>query len=287
MIVFCHNELNECMRTIFTILIIIAGLYLLYAMLVYLFQKQLIFHPVSLPKNHIFTFHKIDTRCREINIKTEDGVALNALFFKADDPKGVIVYYHGNAGNLDNWGLLADEYIERQYHFLVWDYREYGKTGGDLTYENLIEDSETVFDYARENYPDLEQIPYGASLGTALAAHVANRYQTTKLILETPYYSMKRISKEYFPGLPYDWLLKYPLNTYKQLKGFQGDVYIVHGTADEVIPYKHSTMLKDAFPKQVSLTTVHNSGHNDLPFHDPYRKWLDEVLGDKVGGRHQ
>ena len=270
------------MRTIITILVILTSLYLLYSLLIYAFQKQFIFHPVSLPKNHIFTFDNVTTQHREVNIKADDGTELNTLIFEVEKPKGIIVYYHGNAGNLDNWGTLASEYLARGYHFLVWDYREYGKTSGKLSYQHLLNDSKVVFNYAREEYTDdLLKIPYGVSLGTAPAAHVADFYQTEHLILETPYFSIGKLARQYFPGLPYDWLLKFPLNTYKQLKKYKGAVHMIHGTADEVIPYKHSKMLKNAFPEKVHLTTVLESGHNDLPFYETYDQWLNAILGEK------
>ncbi len=266
------------MRSFLVFVLILVGLYLIYGLLVFLLQKTVIFHPRTLSENHTFKFDSINQEYEELNIEAHDGILLNALLFKVKKPKGIIVFFHGNAGNIANWGMLAPTYLNFGYHFLVWDYREYGKTGGTLTYSNLIQDSEAVVNYAGEKFPDLEIIPYGASLGTSLAAHVADKNQTPKVVLETPYYSMKRLAKTHFPGLPHDILLRFPFNTSEPLKTYQGDIYAIHGAKDNVIPYHHSKSLKSAFPDKMQLTIVENSGHNDLHYHQAFQDWLKKVL---------
>ena len=270
------------MRTIVTILLLLLGLYLLYGVIVALFQRQFIFHPVTLPQNFQFKFDNVSTSWQEINVEAQDGLPLNALLFKADNPNGVIVFFHGNAGNLNQWGMIGDKYAEYGYHCLIWDYREFGKTKGALTHANLLEDGEAVYQYAKDQFPELPVIPYGVSIGTAPATHVAQKYQPNRLVLETPFFQFKQLAKTHFPGLPYDLLLRYRFDNYKAIKGFNGAVFMIHGTADQVIPYHHATALKDSFPEKVKLTTVPGADHNELDYHESYPDWLDEALNPGV-----
>lgn len=268
------------MRIIVIVSFILITLYIIYGLFVYLSQREMIFQGDPLPKSHVFKFDSAHQNYEELNIEADDGTALNSLLFKADDPKGIIVYFHGNASNNAMWGNIAETYLKRGYHLLLWDYRGYGKTKGKITFNNIHRDSETVYEYASEKYPDLEIIPYGVSLGCALAIHVANKYQSKRLILETPFFSMKRLAAEHFPGLPYSILLKFPFDNYSSLKTYVGQAYVIHGTSDNVIPYHHSAKLKDSFPGKLQLTTINGSGHNDLNYYSSYSEWLSEALGD-------
>ncbi len=266
------------MRVLVIISFTLIGLYFLYGLFVYLSQKQMIFQPEKLPKDYVFKFSDEHQIYEEFNIEADDGTALNSLLFKADNPKGIIVYFHGNASNNAMWGTISKSFVNREYHLLLWDYRGYGKTNGPLKFNNIHRDSEAVYEYASENFPDLEVVPYGVSLGCALATHVANKYQTKRLILETPFFSMKQLAAEHFPGLPYSTLLKFPFNNYKSLKTYSGQAYAIHGTADNVIPYHHSVKLKDSFPDRFHLTTINGSSHNDLNYYESYSKWLSKAL---------
>jgi len=266
------------MRTFLIGLLIAVALYSLYGLLVYCFQKKLIFQTAPLPQNYIFTFDNVGQQCRELHLEAHDGVNLNALLFRADEPRGLVLFCHGNGGNIAEWGALAETYVNRQYHFLVWDYREFGKTKGKLTYQNMLKDAETVYAYAKEYSDGLPVIPYGVSLGTALATHIGQKYQVAKVVLETPFYTMQRLAREHFPGLPYGLLLQFPFDNHAHLKHYNGAVFMIHGTEDRIIPYSHAQALESAFPEKIHLTTVDGSGHNYLAFYQAYRDWHNEAL---------
>src|SRR6187402_597718 len=102
---------------------VIPVLYILVCGLLYFFQEKIIFHPQKLNKEYVFQF---DQKFEEKNIKTEDGIILNGLLFRADSSKGLIFYLHGNAGSLDAWGVVADTYTPLHYDVFLLDYRGYG-----------------------------------------------------------------------------------------------------------------------------------------------------------------
>ena len=69
-----------------------------------LFQERLIFLPTHLDADHEFAFQR---PFEELFIDTQDGASLNGLYFPVDNPKGLILYYHGNSGDLDRWGNVV------------------------------------------------------------------------------------------------------------------------------------------------------------------------------------
>src|ERR1700710_2997008 len=81
---------------------------------------------------------KFNAPFQELPITTADGKKLDAILFKAKDPKGVIFYLHGNNGGLDKWGKLAETYTDLHYDFFVFDYRGYGKSEGAITNEDTF-----------------------------------------------------------------------------------------------------------------------------------------------------
>lgn len=82
-------------------------LFLIYVMIsasLYFLQEKLIFLPTPLEQDYVFNFeHDFE----EIFLTAADGAVINALHFKANDPKGIVLYFHGNAGNLSRWGEIT------------------------------------------------------------------------------------------------------------------------------------------------------------------------------------
>ena len=98
--------------------------------LVYLMQEKIIFYPTKLAQDHPFEF---DSDYEELSIVAEDSVFLNGLLFTVDSSAGLIFYLHGNAGALDSWGEVAEEYTKLNYDIFILDYRGYGKSEGSIS----------------------------------------------------------------------------------------------------------------------------------------------------------
>ena len=102
------------------------------------------------------------------------------------------------------------------------------------------------------------------------------------LILESPYYSLKRTAKRYTPFLPLSLLLRFPLQTYKWLKYVTCPIKILHGTNDRLIPYKTAVKLSQINPTHKRLYSVIGAGHNNLYTKEEYHRMLDEILNSKL-----
>jgi pimeloyl-ACP methyl ester carboxylesterase len=268
------------------VLVGIAGILLvaygLYLFLIYEAQKSLIFQPKPVPESYEYQYDHIDTAAVSPVIKGQDSLRLSTLLFEHANPKGILVFYHGNADNLADIQEPVERFYRRGYHVLIWDYREYGKTGGALTYENLRRDAMQVARYADSSYA-LPVIPFGRSLGTALAAHVAAKLQVPEVLLQSPFYSFQALGPHYLKGVPFELLLHFPFNTYRSLKQYKGQIGVIHGQEDFIIPFEQSRMLQDSLrTDRFHLQPSREAGHNTLPFYPTYYIWLDRWLGKPV-----
>jgi pimeloyl-ACP methyl ester carboxylesterase len=132
--------------------IAVISLISLYAIIcgsLYFFQENIIFRPTVLSQNHIYKF---SYPFQEIFLRAEDGGIVNAVLFKNESPKGVILYFHGNVGDLDRWGRITQYFANKNYDVLVMDYRTYGKSSGDLNEAVLYSDGQMCYDYLKKNY---------------------------------------------------------------------------------------------------------------------------------------
>ena len=93
--------------------IVVIGLISLYAIIcgsLYFFQENIIFRPTVLSQDFIYKFsHPF----QEIFLKAEDGGIINAVLFKNENPKGVILYFHGNVGDLNRWGKITEYFANK------------------------------------------------------------------------------------------------------------------------------------------------------------------------------
>jgi len=143
-----------------------------------------------LAAEHLFQF---DQPFEEYFIKTPDGETLNALLFKSPNtPKGFILYFHGNAGNLQRWGNYAIDFTELDYDILMVEYRGYGKSTGTPSEVDFYADAQVVLDWAKANIPFSRLIIYGRSLGSGVATQLAIKNSPDLLILETPFNELKK-----------------------------------------------------------------------------------------------
>lgn len=256
------------------------GLLILYAVvsgLLALFQEKLIFMPEVLPQDYTYEF---SSDFEELYLESHDGKAqLNALHFKVKNPKGIVVYYHGNAGQLADWGLVVQDFVESDYDVLVMDYRGYGKSTGKLSEKALYSDALLFYEYASERYPEDKITVYGRSLGTTFAAYVAAKKNPSKLFLEAPFYSLNYIVQQKFSTFPVTWSLKYHFPTDKFVKDVTCPIVIFHGTDDNLIDIENSKKLADLIPdNQLRFISIPNGGHNDLVNEKEYREAIDSLL---------
>ena len=249
-------------KKFFIIAFILVNIYGLLCGVIYFFQENLIFMPSVLSQEHVF---EMKNSFEEVNLESSDGAKLNGLHFKKENPKGVILYFHGNAGDLQGWGQLTEYFVDLDFDVIIMDYRGYGKSTGEISMENLYKDTDLWYNYTKQFYKESDITVYGRSLGTTFATYLAAQHLPRKLILEAPFYSMEAIAKSRFSFLPIKYLLDYKFPTYQYIDEVTCPITIYHGTKDKVISYDQGKKLFDSFTiDSKKLITIPDGGHNNL-----------------------
>ncbi|MDR6490031.1 alpha-beta hydrolase superfamily lysophospholipase [Chryseobacterium vietnamense] len=249
--------------------------YIMLCVGIYFYQEKIIFYPEKLPDNYKFKF---EGDFEEVSITTKDGKHLNAVLFKAPNPKGVIFYLHGNGGSIKGWGEVAQLYRSMNYDTLILDYRGYGKSEDKVnSKDQLFSDVESAYEELLKRYPENKIIIIGYSVGTGLAAKLASEHNARLLILQAPYYSIEDEMNQKFSFLP-KFLLKYNFETGEYLKTVQSPVVIFHGDKDEVINYKASLKLKNNFKKGDRLIVLKDQYHNGITDNLDYQNAMKAIL---------
>ena len=159
------------------------------------------------------------------------------------------------------------------------DYRGYGKNGGEFSEASMYADAQVFYNYTKSLYQENQIVVYGRSLGTAFATSVASKNNPSKLILETPFYSITSVAKQRFPFLPVDWLLKYCFESYKLAEDVACPTLILLSGNDEVVPYESGLKLAQEF-NTVKIVSIEEAGHNNQSEYDLYWTELTDFLMD-------
>jgi alpha-beta hydrolase superfamily lysophospholipase len=209
-------------------------------------------------------------------------VKISAVLFKAPDrPKGMVLYFHGNARNINRYAKLMPNFTRNGYDVLILDYREFGKSTGELTEASLYEDALLMYKVARTRFAPWQIVVYGKSIGTGIAAQLASVRDCKRLILETPYYSLADVaasSVRVFPTGVIDFMLKYKLPANEFLPKVTAPITIFHGTEDNTVPYASGKKLEEFFKKGDEFITIKGGQHNNLNDYPLFQAKLDSVL---------
>jgi len=249
------------------ILGIIALVYLTLLVGFYFLQDRFVFQTKKLSKNYTFTF---DQPFEEYFIAAGDDT-LNVLLFRTTQPaKGLILYFHGNADNLQRWGNYAIDFTSLSYDILMLDYRGYGKSTGTPSETILYSDAQVVLTWVQSNIPYSKLILYGRSLGSAVASHLATTTNPDLLMLETPFDELN--------SALYTFSSRYTFPTKDFMPKVICKKVIIHGTSDWVVPLSSALRLKPLLKDGDQFVIIEGGSHNNLRDFDKYHKTLKEVL---------
>jgi pimeloyl-ACP methyl ester carboxylesterase len=259
------------LNTLLYILIIYAALILL----VYLVQEKFIFKPEKLSQNFEYKF---DVPFEELFFDVEPGVSINGLHFLSKEPKGLILYFHGNSRSIKGWSKYARDFYRYQYDVVLVDYRGFGKSTGKRSEKEMLQDMQFVYEKLKDEFTESHLIVYGRSLGSGFATKLASDNKPRYLILDAPYYNFIKVIERFLPFLPTRFILRYHLRTDRWIRKVNCHTYIIHGTKDWLIPIKHSEELQRINPDKITLIRIHGGGHNNLPSFHEYHNFIRDIL---------
>ncbi|MGH2552828.1 MAG: alpha/beta hydrolase [Chitinophagaceae bacterium] len=256
---------------------IVIIIYVLFGATLYFLQDAILFHPVSLKRDHHYNFPEPH---REINIAINDKDTLSLVDFSSTDTstRGIVLYFHGNKKNISWYSKYIPYFTRHGYQVLMIDYPGFGKSTGKLTEQKLYDWALQVYKIAHKRFSADSIIIYGKSMGTGIAAQLAAKRDCKRLILETPYYDFPSVVSHYLPLYPVRWMLHYDLPTYEYLKVVSAPVTIFQGTKDKLVTYSNAKRLKPILKKGDEFITIKGAGHNNLYKYKELTGKLDSLL---------
>ena len=245
------------------LLLLIAG-YTAILLNLYFNQAGMLYLPDYPGSNSDTTPAAVGLSFNTVQLTTTDGLQLNAWYLPAVNERGVILFCHGNAGNIGNRISTLKLFNQLGLSSLIFDYRGYGLSEGKTTEAGTYRDADAAWLYLRnQGYDESEIIIMGRSLGAAVAAELAHRNRPKAVVLESSFTSVPDIAADLYPLLPVRWLSRFDYNTLGYLQSITAPLLIIHSRDDEIIPFSHGQRLFAAAnpPKQfLELKGGHNDG---------------------------
>ncbi len=241
----------------------IFSVYLVMGAILYIFQSHFIYFP---DREIVSNPHNIDLAYDAVTFKSTDGVELFGWFVPAERERAVILFCHGNAGNISDRLQYIKMLNSMQFSVFIFDYRGFGKSHGSPTEEGTYIDTRSAWDYLTQTrgVDPGDIVLFGESLGGALAARLASETHPAALILQATFTSIPDMAAHLYPVFPARWLSRYHYDTLEYLRRVTVPVLIAHSKDDEIVPYSQGLELYHAArePKQfLDLKGDHNNAY--------------------------
>ena len=225
-------------------------------------ENFFVFHPQS---DFDMTPDQMRLSYESINFEADDGPKLHGWFFPLPEKRPVILFCHGNAGNISHRLENIQKLLSIGFQVFIFDYRGYGKSSGTPSRKGIYSDGLAAYDYLLENRgvaPD-RIILFGRSLGAAVATEIATKKKAERLILESAFTSTKDLARTMplfallSPFLPAHY------NNLNKIRHLSIPKLIIHGNVDQIIPFQMGQVLFEAAAEPKEFYAIEGAGHND------------------------
>jgi fermentation-respiration switch protein FrsA (DUF1100 family) len=231
-----------------------------------------------------------------------DGHEHEGWLFRGGDSPATLLFMHGTNYNAsDMW--LTEERAQLfggflrgiGCNFFVFDYRGYGQSDSETTEQGTYLDAEGAL-ACLHNRSDIDAsriVFYGFSLGTGVATELALREPSAGLILRAPYTSMREMVRWRYPKMRVPlavapWLPRTRYDSAAKISRVRVPVLIMHGDADERVPYEMGRRLYDLAPEPKTFVTFPGAAHADFPLDlmvPAIRRFLEQTTPEAASAR--
>lgn len=268
------------MNNIIYIILIVVIVYIAICAFYYIFQERFIFVPWGKKRSDAPIL--LGSEFTEYFLDGAYNGRIHAIHIKVRNPRGIILYFHGNTGSIDRWGAISEELTSFGFDIFLPDYRGYGKSRGQRTEETLYSDALLCYKKVLELYPENKICIYGRSLGTAMATWLAAYTHPGAVVLETPFNNLIEVAMHHSKIIPVKLFLRYTFRNDLHLKRAKAPVLIAHGTKDNIVKYKSGLRLYKSLKDHTDaeMLTIPGGNHGNLNgfpvFRDTLNRFFDK-----------
>lgn len=203
----------------------------------YIQQPKMVFYPLAelkaTPKEWGLPYD-------DVTLTTSDNVRLHGWYLPAKESKQVILFFHGNGGNISHRGDSLEIFHSLGLNVFIIDYRGYGKSEGSMSEQGFHLDAFAAWQYlvTKRGFQAQDIIIFGRSLGGAVATQLATQVDEKALIVESTFSSVNDMASMLMPLISKLIYLRYSFNTENIINQVASPVLLIHSKDDDVVPYE-------------------------------------------------
>ena len=256
-------------------IISLAAFYLIFLVILTLFQRKFIYFPYKLDRE--FEYPLYVPQLEEVFITCGDGITINGLYAPGKENTPTVLIFHGNAGNITHRDMILQGFNRLGYSVLLIDYHGYGKSEGQPSEKNLYLDGKASLEWLnkeKKRKPE-EIVLFGKSLGSGVAVELATKNSFKGLILESPFTSIASVARSHFPYnfFPVSLLLMDKFDNATKIKRVDSPLLITHGTEDTIVDKREGEKLFKQANMPKELYFIEGADHNNMQYYNPQKYW--------------
>ena len=259
------TKVSRMSRTLVSIVVIAAVVYLALCAALLVFQRALIYFPQP---------RAIGTSEALLTLAVDDAQV--QVTVRAHDGPNALIYFGGNAEDVSR-SLSEFSQAFPDHALYLLHYRGYGGSSGSPSEEAIARDAMTLFDLVYATHPHIAVV--GRSLGSGVAVRLASLRPAARLVLITPYNSLEELAARQYPIFPVKWLLRDKFESWKYAAHIAVPTLVIAAQNDEVIPRSSTDRLYTQFANGVAvLKVIPGVGHNSIGESPEYLKLIGDGL---------
>lgn len=237
--------------SIFRLIRSILIIYILIGFWAFFFSDRLIFLPRSSSYEENQDFVKLESR---------DKIQITGIYLPLPKAKYTILYSHGNAEDLGEILPRLRDLRDIGFNIFSYDYQGYGTSQGKPSVKAAYQDVNAAYEYLTQTLgiPANQIIVYGRSVGGGPSVDLASRQPVAGLVIESSFTTAFRVVTR-IPIYPFDKFLNID-----NIKNVNCPVLVIHGNADQVIPFSHGQQLFAMVDQPKLSLWVNGAGHLNL-----------------------
>ena len=274
--------LRDMLGTALSIVGLLAFSWLALVALLAFQERRLIFFP---SRNLAAAPADFGLRAEELSITAADGVSLHGWWIQGPGDR-VLIWYHGNAGNIGDRLHNARWFVDRLgVDVVLVDYRGYGRSRGTPDEDGVYLDGLAIYDAVAARSVRADDIVlFGRSLGGAVAIETALLRPAGALVLESVFRSVPALAREHYWFVP-SAVIRTRMDNESKIRRVQAATLLLHGDRDSIVPLAHGRRLFELAASPARLHVIEGAGHNDtyLVGGEPYAEMWGAFLRDTAG----
>lgn len=253
------------LRILFIIFVIITSIFVffIYKYGIRFLKNKLYYVPY---KEHILK--KPNENIKDIFIpfetKKDKKLNIHGWLFDENKEKPIILFCHGNAGNISYRNEIMNDFIKLNIPFFIFDYKGFGKSDGSTDIDSTYDDTLLCYNFLSDKFKDRKIIPIGESIGSYPASKIACEFGLDKLVLIGGINSISFIVKKKFPIKILEYLTRGDLEVGKNLELYKGETLLIHSKTDEIVPIENALKNLQCCNNPKSTLKKVSGGHNNM-----------------------